>query len=81
MKTQQLTFAKDSEKYKIQTRTLWGWADMKFSEDGQNYEPEIFETQQEAIQEMRDMIESLEEAQELYRVVTADEVEDTDLYY
>jgi len=54
---------------------------MKFSEDGQNYEPEIFETEHEAIQEMQDMIESLEEAQELYRVVTADEVEDTDLYY
>jgi ribonucleotide reductase beta subunit family protein with ferritin-like domain len=81
MKTQQLTFAKDSEKYKIQTRTLWGWADMKFSEDDRNYEPEIFETEQEAVAEMQDMIESLEEAQELYRVVTADEVEDTDLYY
>lgn len=80
MKTYQLTFAKDSEKYKIQTSTLWGWADMKFSEDGQHYEPEIFETEHEAIAEMEDMIESLEEAGELYRIVTADEVEDTNLY-
>lgn len=80
MKTYQLTFAKDSEKYKIQTRTLWGWADMKVSEDGQHYEPEIFETEHEAVVEMEDMIESFEEAGELYRIVTADEVEDTNLY-
>ena len=46
-------------KYKIQTNTLWGWADLKFSEDGSPYETEIFDSKKSAKEELEEMLKNL----------------------
>jgi len=76
MKTQPMP----QQEYKIQTRTLWGWADLKFSEDGHNYHTETFVSKEDAEAEIEDIVESLEESDELYRIVVAEEVEDINIY-
>jgi hypothetical protein len=68
------------QEYKIQTRTLWGWGDLKFSEDGHNYYCETFASKEDAEFEVQEIVESLEESDELYRVVVAEEVEDINIY-
>jgi hypothetical protein len=77
MKTQE---RQQQQEYKIQTRTLWGWADLKFSEDGHNYYTETFLSRAEADSELQDLIESLEDAEDDYRVIIAEEPEDVNLY-
>jgi hypothetical protein len=78
MKTQLLLIPE--QEYKIQTRTLWGWADLKFSEDGHNYYTETFVSKEDAEAEIEDIVESLEESDELYRIVVAEEAEDINIY-
>lgn len=66
--------------YKIQLQTLWGWADLKSSEDGGDYEVEFFDSVQDAQNELNDMVDSLNDSPELYRVVGSNEKQDIDLY-
>lgn len=66
--------------FKIQTLTMWGWADLKVSEDGENYEVETFDSVQDAQNEMNDMIESLKEDADLYRVVDSNIKQDINIY-
>jgi hypothetical protein len=67
--------------FKIQTRTMWGWADLKTSDNGEDYEVETFDSMEDAQNEMNDMIESLNEDADLYRVVDSNTEEEVDLYY
>lgn len=66
--------------YKIQTLTLWGWADLKTSVNGEGYVVEKFDSIQDAQNEMHDMIESLNENEEIYRVVSSDTKQAIDIY-
>ncbi len=66
--------------YKIQLQTLWGWADLKSSEDGGDYEVEFFDSVQDAQNELNDMVDSLNDSPELYRVVSSNEKQDIDIY-
>jgi hypothetical protein len=68
------------QEYKIQTRTFCGWADLKFSEDGEHYYTETFMSKSDAEAELQEMLDSLEESDELYRIVVAEEVEETNIY-
>lgn len=71
--------------YKIQTKTLWGWADLKTSttEDGvenYDYEVETFDSKEDAENEIQDIVDSLNDDAQLYRVVDADVEQDVDIY-
>lgn len=71
--------------YKIQTKTLWGWADLKTSttEDGvenYDYEVETFDSKQDAENEIQDIVDSLNDDPQLYRVVDADVKQDVEIY-
>ena len=71
--------------YKIQTKTLWGWADLKTSttEDGvenYDYEVETFDSKQDAENEIQDIVDSLNDDGQLYRVVDSNTKEDIDIY-
>lgn len=68
-------------KYKIQTNTLWGWADLKFSEDGSPYETEIFDSKKEAKEELEEILISTEDSKELYRIIDSNTEEETNLYH
>lgn len=68
------------QKYKIQISTLWGWADLKASEDGHDYKTESFDSIKEAMDEINQMVEFLNEKEELHRVVVFEEPEDVNLY-
>lgn len=67
-------------KYKIQTNTLWGWADLKFSEDGSEYETEIFDSKKSAKEELEEILISTEDSKELYRIIDSKTEEETNLY-
>jgi hypothetical protein len=66
--------------YKIQMLTLWGWADLKTSDDGEPYKVEFYDSIQDAQNEMSDMLESLDEDPQLYRVVPSNTEEEINLY-
>lgn len=68
-------------KYKIQTNTLWGWADLKFSEDGSPYETEVFTSKKEAKDELDEILIASGDSKELYRIVEDSIQEETNLYY
>ena len=68
-------------KYKIQTNTLWGWADMKFSEDGSQYETEFFNSKNDANGELDEILIATEDSKELYRIVEDSVQEETNLYH
>jgi hypothetical protein len=68
-------------KYKIQTEGAFGWADLKYSEDdGQTYQVDLFDTREEAGEELKSILSEFNEDDELYRVVSEDVVEDFNLY-
>ena len=68
-------------KYKIQTEGAFGWADLKYSEDdGQTYQGDLFDTREEAGEELKSILSEFNEDDELYRVVSEDVVEDFNLY-
>jgi len=67
-------------KYKIQTNTLWGWADLKFSEDGSEYETEVFDSKKSAKEELEEILIATEDSKELYRIVEDSIQEETNLY-
>ena len=55
------------------------WGDMKESE-GENYETLLFDSKQEATNEITDMCEELSEGTSSYRVVREDKQQDVDYY-
>ena len=75
------SLAPSLESYKIQMQSLWGWADLKTSDNGEPYKAEFYDSIQDAQNEMNDMLESLNEDPQLYRVVSSDTKEEIDLYY
>lgn len=75
------SLAPSLESYKIQMQTLWGWADLKTSDDGEPYKAEFYDSMQDAQNEMNDMLESLNEDAQLYRVVRSNTEEEIDIYY
>lgn len=67
-------------KYKIQmVNALGKWGDMKESEDS-NYETLLFDSKQDAKEEITDMCEELSEGTSSYRVVREDKQQDVDYY-
>lgn len=67
-------------KYKIQmVNALNQWGDMKESEDG-NYETLLFDSTQDAKDEITDMCEELSEGTSSYRAVREDKQQDVDYY-
>lgn len=67
-------------KYKIQmVNALNQWGDMKESE-GDNYETLLFDSKQDARDEINDMCEELSEGTSSYRVVREDKKQDVDYY-
>jgi hypothetical protein len=68
-------------KYKIQMKNaLCLWGDMKSAEDDCNYETELFNTKQDAKNEIDDMCELLNESKLDYRVVKETTKEDINYY-
>lgn len=62
--------------WKIQTRSVNGWADLMASTDnGATYHPDLYRTKKEAMAERRDMPNPRE-----YRVVKASAPSDDNLY-
>lgn len=55
------------------------WGDMKESE-GDNYETLLFDSKQDARDEINDMCEELSEGTSSYRVVREDKKQDVDYY-
>jgi len=67
-------------KYKIQMINALGqWGDMKESEDS-NYETLLFDSKQDAKDEINDMCEELSEGTSSYRAVREDKQQDVDYY-
>lgn len=67
-------------KYKIQmVNALNQWGDMKEGEGG-DYETPLFDSKQEAKDEIADMCEELSEGTSSYRVVREDKQQDVDFY-
>ena len=67
--------------YKIQTEGAFGWGDLKYSEDdGETYQVELFDTKEKAQEEINNILSEFGEAEDLYRIVTEDVLEDSNLY-
>jgi hypothetical protein len=71
-----------SGKWKIQTASANGWADLKASIDGGPYVPDLYDSKAEAQREMDDIVESTGSGDEYgsYRVVPASTRANDDLY-
>ena len=65
-------------KYKIQTRSVNGWADLKVSDNDRDYAVELFDSVSEALHELNDLatLHGLDH----YRVVAQTMPSDDDLY-
>jgi hypothetical protein len=68
-------------KYKIQTEGAFGWGDLKVSEDdGKSYQVELFDTKEEAGEELKNILSEFNEEDDLYRIVSEDTQEDFNIY-
>lgn len=68
-------------KYKIQAECAWGWGDLKYSEDGgETYQVELYETEEEAKEELECILDEILEDDNSYRIVTEDVLEDFNIY-
>ena len=66
-------------KYKIQTLSVGGWADLKYTEDdGKTYHPDLYDTEEEAIKEIAINQYELDDFEG--RVVTEDTPQEFELY-
>ena len=65
-------------RYKLQVPGGGGWADLKVSEDGGGYEPDLYETRKEAMAHGTEMKQDIPDFE--FRVVPEDEEQDFDLY-
>lgn len=67
--------------FKIQIMSVNGWSDLKFSYDETgDYIVEAFNTKEEAIEEMNNIIDELEDDPENYRVVNYLVPQEAELY-
>ena len=77
----------NGKRYKIQVSTTvgsegdLGWADLKSSTDGGEYETDIFNSEFEAKQELSDILEYMNESPDNYRIVSVDVEEDINMYF
>jgi hypothetical protein len=68
-------------RYKIQTQSVSGWSDLKYSEDdGETYQVDLYNSKKEAIEEMKDIQSEFNDEDEMYRIVTEDVEEEFNLY-
>jgi hypothetical protein len=68
-------------RYKIQTQSVSGWSDLKYSEnDGETYQVDLYNSKEEAIEEMKDIQSEFNDEDEMYRIVTEDVEEEFNLY-
>ncbi len=66
--------------FKIQIASVYGWSDLKSSIDDEEYILETYNTKEEAINEMNDIVRSLNDDPSNYRVVNYLVQEDSDMY-
>lgn len=66
--------------FKIQIKSVYGWSDLKSSIDDEEYILETYRTKKEATDEMNDIVRSLNDDPENYRVVNYLVEEDSDIY-
>jgi enamine deaminase RidA (YjgF/YER057c/UK114 family) len=66
--------------FKIQIKSVYGWSDLKSSIDDEEYILETYNTKEEAINEMNDIVRSLNDDPSNYRVVNYLVQEDSDMY-
>jgi peptide methionine sulfoxide reductase MsrA len=67
-------------KYKILTETLFGWAELKYTEDdGKTYKFDLFDTEEEAQNEIKSVVAELGDDIGAFKVVTEDVKADIDL--
>jgi hypothetical protein len=64
--------------YKIQTRSVNGWADIKVEDNHGGYTTELFDTTADALIELRDLAKV--GGVDMYRIVTDSMPADDDLY-
>jgi len=68
-------------KYKIQTEGAFGWGDLKYSEDnGETYQVDLYDTKEQAEEELKNILSEFEEDGDNYRIVTEDVLEDFNIY-
>ena len=68
-------------KYKIQTEGAFGWGDLKYSEDnGETYQVDLYDTKEQADEELKNILSEFEEDGDNYRIVTEDVLEDFNIY-
>jgi hypothetical protein len=68
-------------KYKIQTEGAFGWGDLKYSEDdGKTYQVELFDTKEQAGEELKNILSEFNEDEEMYRIVSEDTPENFNIY-
>ncbi len=68
-------------KWKIQTRSVNGWADLKISEDdGQHFWPELFDSVSLALEELDEVARLTLDDKDNYRVVMESTPSDDNLY-
>lgn len=68
-------------KYKIQTEGAFGWGDLKYSEDnGESYQVDLYDTKEQAEEELKNILSEFEEDGDNYRIVTEDVLEDFNIY-
>jgi len=65
-------------KFKIQVSSVNGWSDLKASTDDESHLPELYDSEQEALDEIEDMKKNIPEFEG--RVVPEDTEQDEDLY-
>jgi hypothetical protein len=67
--------------YKIQTKSAFGWSDLKSSIDDGPYEVEVFESFDQANNELKNFCSAFQiQDKSQYRIVNADQEQDVDLY-
>lgn len=72
---------KNQMKYKIQTEGAFGWGDLKYSEDnGETYQVDLFDTKEQADEELKNILSEFGENGDNYRIVTEDVLEDFNIY-
>lgn len=68
-------------RYKIQIQSVSGWSDLKYSEnDGETYQVDLYDSKEEAIEEMKNIQSEFNDEDEMYRIVTEDVEEEFNLY-
>lgn len=79
-------------KYKIQTEGAFGWGDLKYSDafgwgdlsnysgGDKTYQVDLFDTKEQAEEELKNILSEFGEDGDNYRIVTEDVLEDFNIY-